>query len=513
MRLTLDILLYFIRSLHPEVLCRQGEQNLFMGVKAFFADMELTAQSLYIASLKDLLENRELLTDELAFLAVKDIDIPEKELKALPCTLILVAECYDVLFLVNRIVDIFSQLQEWDKKMHILALEGRSVQDLLDISKELLKYPVLIFDASFNVLAFTKEVEGEYSDYERTVQKGYTDVDMMARIREKQILEQLEKESPLVLTGVRGKNQTDIYLIFFSNQVLLGYASVLHGDELPEQGYLDLLRLFAENISFCLKRDYETSRYGQGMYETFLINLMTPDAVSKEQVEEQLQNMEELTLKGRFALCVLTFRGQENVPMPFVARSLARDMHDIMLFIYNGQLCLLKILRSEGELDEALSQWEMEHINHVLENYDFSVGISNVFFDIAGLSYAYLQAKAAQKFLENENQYCLYKNVFFHHLFSTLEKEMPISCLYPEFYIRMKEYDVEHGTNFCGILQTYLTCDCNATHAAEKLFLHRNSVRKAVQTAEERWHISLSDPEVKQKLALCAMIDLYSDFE
>ncbi len=509
MKLTLDILLYFIRSLHPEIICRTMNQHLFVGVKAFLPNVELTAQCLYIADLKELLKNRELLTEELTFLAAGDSDIPKEELKELPCTLILVDSCYEVLFLVNRIVDIFSQLQEWDKTMHIYALEGKSVQDLLDVSMDLLMYPVLIFDATFNVLAYTKEASVENTDYDRTVLKGYTDIDMMAKIREQKVLDKLKKESPLVLTGVRGEDQTDIYLNFYSGQALLGYASVIHGDKKPEQGYLDLVSLFAENISFCLKRDYETSRYGQRMYETFLLNLMNNSEISRERVEEQVQNMEGLTLEGRFALCVLSFRGHEKVPLPFIARSLAGDMRDIMPFIYNGQVCFLKILRAEGTPDEVISQWEMEHINRVLEPYDFSVGISNVFYDITGIRYAFLQAAAALRFLEKENRYCLYKDVLYFHLISLLEKDMPVSYMYPEYYIRMKEYDKEQGTNYCGILLTYLACDCNATHAAEKLFLHRNSVRKAVQTAEERWHISLSDPDVKRKLALSAMIDRY----
>ena len=57
---------------------------------------------------------------------------------------------------MNDLVEIFCRLVEWDKNMHIAALEGKDVQDLIDISEEILEHPMIAFDASFDVLAYTR---------------------------------------------------------------------------------------------------------------------------------------------------------------------------------------------------------------------------------------------------------------------------------------------------------------------------------------------------------------------
>ncbi len=509
MKLTLEVFLYFISSLNPQMIRKSKSSTDFIGVKAFFPDIEHTAQCIYVASLKEVYQNRGVLTEDMTVLAVRDTELPTEELEAFPCTLILVDKKYNVLFLVNLLVDIFGRLQEWDKTMHIFVLEGKDVQELVDLSQELLKYPVIVFDVTFNVLAYSQNMIGKYKDFDRTVQNGYTDTEMMARINANKIFENLEKGSILVRTGVRKKDQYDIFLNFFSGEVLLGYACVIPGEQEPEQGYLDLLKMFAENISFCLKRDYENSRYGKMMHETFLLNLMNSSSISREKLIEQAHNMDNFSLEGRFALWVIEFSEIHKAPMPFIARQIDQEMRDIRPFIYNNQICLLKSFEQDGKPDEAITQGEINKIDELLNNYEFHVGVSNIFFDITNLCYAYIQARAATAFQKKGKRYCQYKDIVYRHIFSYVENEMPISCLYPELYLRIKEYDREKGTNYLHIIKIYLECNCNATHAGEKLYLHRNSVTKAVQFVEDRWGIKVSDVEVRNGFFFSELIDSY----
>ncbi len=509
MKLTLEMLLYFISSLNPEIVCRSRIPSLYVGVKAFFKDVEHTAQCIYVSSLKEVLQNQDVLTEEMTVLAVRDEELPQEELESFPCTLILVDQEQNVLFLVNLLVDIFSRLQEWDKTMHISVLEGKDVQDLVDLSQELLQYPVIVFDVTFNVLAYSQNTIGRYEDFDHTVQNGYTNTELMTRINANKIFENLEKGSPLVKTGVREKDQYDIFLNFYSGEVLLGYACVIPGKKEPEQGYLDLLKLFAENISFCLKRDYESSRYGKMMHETFLLNLMNPSSISREKLIEQAHNMDNFSLEGRFALWVIEFTKIQKAPMPFIARHINQEMSDIRPFIYDNRICLLKSFEQEGKPDEAITPQEINKIDDLLNNYEFYMGVSNIFYDITNIYYAYIQARAATSFQRKDEQYSRYKDIMYRHMFSYVEKEMPVSSLYPEFYLRIKEYDRDKGTNYLHIIMTYLECNCNATHAGEKLYLHRNSVRKAVQFVEDRWGIEVSDVNVRNGFFLSEMIDSY----
>ncbi len=475
------------------------------------------AAYLYIAGWKELWDNWETLTSEMTVLAVRDqsrqdVDLWGNKFGSLPCTLVLVEGDFPVPYLVNRMVDIFSYLSNWDKTMHVSALEGRPIQELVDLSASLLRFPVMIYNPAFDVIAATKNVIGEYGYFKHTLEKGYTDSSVMSMIQKNHIFEQLENEEPLIAPAAGDEMSRNVYLRFSNGQILLGYACVFHicDDQSDlERGYLDLFRLFAENINFCLKRDFEQSRYGQMMYETLLLNLMNPDAIPEERLREQIQNIENLELTGRFVLGVIAFDDAESVPLHFLTRQLDREMWDVKPFLYEGQACLFKILSPQGDPDDFIRQWEMKNIDELLGDYSFSMGVSNVFFRVQDLRFAYLQAKAALYFKKPQARYTLYGDIYYEHLFSVFEREMPVSCIQPEFYLQMKEYDKAHQSDYCRIILTYLECDCNATHTAEQLFLHRNTVRNAVRFVEERWGIRVADTEIKKKIVISDLIDEY----
>jgi hypothetical protein len=352
MELTLEMLLYFIRNLNPRLVRTTKGQDSFVGVKQLFEGMEIeddlaenNMQSyLYVCTLSELLILRTRLAKDVMVLAVEDCEFSKQELDVLPCGLILVSKEYKIPYLMNRMIDVFSILANWDKNMHIAALEGKTVQELLDISERILEYPVIIFDASFDVLAHTRHQSSTYDGFHQTIQNGYTDVKTMEQIKKKHIFSKLKRGEALVAPSAWDENQTNVYLCFFDKQTLLGYACIFPGDNTPKQGYLDILKYFSENMKFCLSRDYENHRYGQMMYETFLINMMNPAAMSKERVQEQIQNIDGLEEDGRFVLGILSFSGEETAHLGFLARMLEREMWNVKPFIYEGQICLLKAL-------------------------------------------------------------------------------------------------------------------------------------------------------------------------
>ncbi len=515
MELTLELLLYFIADLEPECLRGPSAGSVFAGVQQFFGGIQYAEQTgtqyLYVSGLQELLQCREDLEEGMTVLAVRDMEAGREELDSLPCSLILVCSGVPLPSLLNRMIDVFSRMANYDKAMHIAALEGKSVQTLLDLCEAPLAHPTIIFDSGFDVLAYTKNIPCEYGTFRETIENGYTDSDTMQKIRKNKIFDQLKSGKPLIAPSVGESGRTNIYLSFSSEQSMLGYACVYFGEDNPDQGYLDMLRIFTENISFCLKRDYESSHYGQMMYETFLLNLMNPSGFSEEQMEEQIKNIGDMPLQGRFVLGVLDFPEEENAPLRFTSRLLAREMWNVKPFLYEGRICLLKTLDKGGEADQAIERWELDNIDRLLGDCRFALGISNIFSDITDLRYAFLQAKAALAFREPEERCTLYGDIYYDYLFSLLEQEMPVYTLQPEFYSRMKEYDREHGTEYIRIIEAYLECGCNATHAAEKLFIHRNTVRNAVLFVQERWNIRVEDPDIQKKFMISNLADRYLD--
>ncbi len=513
MELTLEMLLYFISDLKPDCVRLPVTGSLFSGVQQFFPGMLRKEQDgtpyLYVAELEDLVRSREELTEEMTVLAVCDAEADRASWEDLPCCLILLGRENPVPYVLNRMIDVFSMMANCDKAMHIAALEGKNVQMLLDLCEDLLGHPAIIFDSSFDVLAYTRHIPCDYALFCETIQNGYTDYGVMQKLQENKIFAQLREGEPLIAPAMGEEGEINIYLKFSGGQALLGYASVHFGQEKPDQGYLDMLRLFMVNVRFCLARDFEGSHYGQMMYETLLLNLMNPADLSEERLAQQVKNVGNLSLTGRFVLGVVAFPDEENVPLQYLTRVIAQEMWDVKPFLYNGQICLLKTLGEDTKPDCFIEQWERDNIIRLLGNRSFAIGISNAFGELTDLRYAFLQAEAALSFRGPDDRYILYGDIYPDHLLSLLEREMPLKYLQPEFYTQIKAYDAAHGTEYLKILLMYLECDCNATHAAERLFLHRNTVRNAVLFAEEHWGIRMDDAEVRVKMETSERVDRY----
>lgn len=527
MKLTLEMLLYFIRNLNPIIFHKCERERAFLGVKQFYpeeAQMEL--DYLYVGKLSEICQTQTQLCraktffeeDGVArkgtktFLTVNDLLWGEKEIRQLPDCFILLDETYKIPYLMNRMIDLFQRMAAWDKQMHIAVLEGREIQSLVEISEPVLERPMIIFDAGFSVIAYTKQIVSTYTGFQKTIEKGYSEAGVMEKIRQKQILKQLKPGEALLASSAEDEGLINIYQSFYSDQTLLGYICVSYGSAMPEDGYLDLFQQFSENLVFCLKRDYENRRYGQMMYETFLSHLIHSEHPVEEQFLEQLHYIEGLSETGRFVLAAIRFEAAETVPLAFLTRMIARQFWNMRPFLYQKHICLLKILEEAYGNPEAFSEGEIGKIQEILLNYGWRMGISNVFTRITDLRFAFRQSCGALSFgsLKHSGIVSFHHSTnYYFYLFSAAEKTMPAELFRTEAYLELKKYDAAHGKDLLDTILCYLEHDCNATHTAEALFLHRNTVRNTLQFAQERFGLDITDPEQKRLLLLSNQADQY----
>jgi DNA-binding PucR family transcriptional regulator len=66
----------------------------------------------------------------------------------------------------------------------------------------------------------------------------------------------------------------------------------------------------------------------------------------------------------------------------------------------------------------------------------------------------------------------------------------------------LSRYDRENGSELLKTLFIYLQQSMNQIHAADALFIHRNTLKYRLARIEELTHIDLDDPEEKLYLSL-----------
>ena len=522
MTITKNMILYFIRDMGITILGETKTEQQFAGIKHWIPEREdLSDEYLYLCDGAHIPEKTQILSQTVCMLVIfsqkeagQKNQEQRKKWRQFHNNLICIETEKSVPEVMNALVEIFYRLVEWDKNMHIVALEGKDVQELIDISESVLEYPMIVFDASFDVLAYTKHCESHYKTFWETVQQGYTDAHTMEQLKKKQIFSQI-REGEMLIAPAAENAGTNIYLQFFSGQTLLGYTSFFCGDHSPEAGYLDLVRMFMKNMSFYLQRNYENQRHGRMMYETFLANLLGTAEIPEDRITEQVNMIDGLEETGYFVLGILDFSNQENVPLKFLARLLERQSWEIKPFLYEKHICLLKYSKVPLHQEIFFNEKELGILRQLLEQYQYRVGISNIFYELRCLRDAYTQAVFTLAWNKNVSQKTKeqviyqYKDVVMYHLFSRMEDEMNPRAMQSEFYREVAKYDREHHSAYGKTVLCYLKNDCSATRTAVERGIHRNTVRNVIQSVEENYGISLDDAEEKMRYILSMQIEQY----
>ena len=124
---------------------------------------------------------------------------------------------------------------------------------------------------------------------------------------------------------------------------------------------------------------------------------------------------------GYLVLGILDFANQEHVPLKFLARLLERQSWKMKPFLYENHICLLKYSKTAIHQNLSFDEKELHILEQLLEQYEYRIGVSNIFTELKRMKDAYAQAVFTlqwnQKTEQNTEVLCQYKDVVMYHCF------------------------------------------------------------------------------------------------
>lgn len=99
----------------------------------------------------------------------------------------------------------------------------------------------------------------------------------------------------------------------------------------------------------------------------------------------------------------------------------------------------------------------------------------------------------------------LWQGLGLYRLLSHIEPD-ELAAFVQEHLGPLLAYDEENGTELLTTLEAYFAEEGNHVRVAERLFLHRNTVRYRLQKVEKLLGVSLDDPETRLLLGVCLRI-------
>lgn len=126
----------------------------------------------------------------------------------------------------------------------------------------------------------------------------------------------------------------------------------------------------------------------------------------------------------------------------------------------------------------------------------FSIGIGVPIKDFLNLKASYFQANEAIGHANSEENgaVCYYENFMVDQLLACIPDTQVLEDFAQHSIGSLRDYDLEHGTNFVKTLEIYFECNANVSIASKKLFLHRNSLIYRMDRIKDILNSDLKNP-------------------
>lgn len=401
---------------------------------------------------------------------------------------------------LNKTINIFHDFEGWDKNFHLTLLGGGSLQDLLNITSDILIHPLIIFDRNYSILGYLRVPGITDSFMEELIRVGYVTPNAMAKLCEDGLISTSENAANPLINWYCLMDNSCYYSMmyrFLVNQNTVGYALVFHCTVHPKTNFLYLMNMVCENLNLYFRQERFSSRASSEIYEPILTDILDHPDMPNKQLIAQIGHAPDLELNGRFLLMWITYMGTHELPYSFISWNLRNAIPTLKPFAYKNNLYILKSNTNEENGTSFFSPTEEKIFLENFKDHMFTAGISQLFFSLADLPLAVNQCREAVRigselYPEKRNFYCFEDIVIFYTM-QELKKTMPIKMIASPYYTILKQYDMEHNSNLSNIFAQFLINGCNINQTSVAIFMHRNTVLNKVKKAVSIMQYDLED--------------------
>ncbi|MGN0314262.1 MAG: PucR family transcriptional regulator [Fusicatenibacter sp.] len=411
------------------------------------------------------------------------------------CVCLAVMDSTDLFTVNNQIQHIYDRMDQWEEELRIALVKNTDIQEMLDVSFDILNNPMVVIDSEYKVVGYSKII-----DEREDLALYRPDSDHMIR-------------QDLVTRSI-WENETNMtmrkpFTVVYEKNV--NFSSNLF----DETRYIGNL-----SISFVLRpfrtSDNVLSQFLARHLELAMKHLTTLNHVQTDLLRDIFRSLlKGYSLSGsarqyfdsyikkpsyRCIRAVPSERSRKKIPSEYICNLFENSFPGSAAFEYDsGIVIFLKI--DEWKADEN----EREKIIQLIKKLELSVGVSNTlpFSQFHRLRAYYRQTEVA---LDFGTQLHPFKRIYYFEEYSmrymiySCVGEFPLEMLYSEGFQRLLAFNASTQTDYLETLRVYLNNNMNITKSAEDLYIHRSTFLERMKKIEGILKVDLKDPDERLQL-------------
>ena len=383
----------------------------------------------------------------------------------------------------NRLQDIFLSYSRWDERLRSIPFSADFFQTFVDTAYEKIQIPMCILDVNHNVIAINRNVDNPDSLYQYML-NGYGYPCMNIIRSSNPTLTELDKEGTQEVINNISHSRLRVTMIQNRTQTLC-YIGLHREDD--SEFPVAALQLYDYIISILRERATRLALYTpskKNLFEQILLDLIDcPDKLSSnEDILEQLLDNFHYKKVDHYRLYRIYSDSSLTKRLPNIIKfmePIETTLPDTVCFHRDEYIGILT-RTTDYETWNSL-------FYSILNNYPVLCLQSGPFSDLLDIGKVEKQLNYIARYLigAEKHQIIAYDSYRIAHCTEEIQHEIPRETLYHPALRQLYEYDMKNHTEYLSTLICYLQNNCSVSAAAEKLFIHRNSLQYRIKKIEE----------------------------
>lgn len=371
---------------------------------------------------------------------------------------------------------------------------AKSLQQICDLTYQIMGNPVFVSDLAHTILAYTKCVEVPDETWKLNIVGANLDRNTLNQEREvgSVHITSEDEQRPVLVEDSFLPYPRIIKSLVHDHKAVGVFVLTSYLKPLEEHD-LELMELIASFVIPCLMRERYHISDDKHTVENFFIKLLDGESYTRERIEKRLDVLGYQRKPYNYVLAMCNDPTSDNHTKGLMSQICMNVSAALRCptFVYNA---LLICVYSSAV---PVNHWpgDVPELNELLEKWGLVCGVSRLMTSFDQLRDRYLQAQAVlekgRRLQRKERCHC-FDMLSFYLLMDRLPwGDLNNYC--HEQIMALGAYDMEHGTELCPTLQVYLEQAKSLSKTADLLFIHRNTVRYRINRCMELLDNRLED--------------------
>jgi len=379
-----------------------------------------------------------------------------------------------------------------DKKERLKKLKGTSIQHILNSAYEILGNPILMFDTSYNLLAFTEGiVTDDWLWNELTTLGTFSHETVDFFNSEHFILSYAESEVVSLMQSDKLKYDRMNGKLFDRDNVQLGDINVTACSKPFEENDMELIEFLCEILSIELQNSefYQNIErvYQESLLDDFIEGNVSDSDTAKSRVEKLHS---ELKPNLYVAVVDVTLYEQTNTHLAYFRDLFRKLQPEYKYYVHLNNIVIIintdyTILSVKRDLDK---------LNEFFAKYTICAGVSRSFPDLYELREHFRQAINALNYglkSKRKQQFFNYDDFSMEYFLQNIVGDAKEGCNPAIFLIQ--EYDRINNTSLLNMLYYYLLYGMDISLASAGLGILPEKLSGGLEKLEELFEINWKD--------------------